>query len=637
MHSLITTDIIRYNDPKSATSYRSHLLHPQSDITIICIVWSAHENITSVVEDHFLESISGCEWKHWEEDTDFSYITEGYNHFLTNLAIADSETVSIIFAVERASQLMVSSIGECEVILQEKNGWASSIHEDTRWHHRFELISSGEIPAESSIFIVSKFLEWSVWDTFYADAALLEGTEFGNIASEVLTRELHETVHIVRIKHTLANTLRWLGWEKSEPKWKTISKELYRKTTELQQHPKVQDTKTLLNTVLQKNQSVFTWVFLGLGVLIFFWLVSYIISALFSATGSQTKDAKNLIIEAKNLIESSQKLTSNTSAFDVTISSAEKILTELETQWLYIKDIEEQRNKIEAMKKEIYDIQTFSLENKTTLIPFESDKIEPLWLSEKEKKISIIGKKATVYDHALGDAYLNIKSYPSEERAKDYAVLDDGNFYILTESNKIIASRKNSDISYISVSGQEWWENADGISTFNGNIYLWNRLEWQIYKHRPWINGFSTKAPVLPNPSSGIADVGIDGGFYILKEDQKIIRFLSSSNTQSGILINKIPGDYTIGKNGTYPKLYTRWELNYIYIFDKDKIWIFQPDAKRFQDIRSWNYIAQIQLQSKEELRDIAIVRDGLIYILTEKWVYDMVFEIVDNKVILRS
>jgi hypothetical protein len=91
--------------------------------------------------------------------------------------------------------------------------------------------------------------------------------------------------------------------------------------------------------------------------LIFFSLISYLISALFDVTGSQTKDAKNQILEAKTMVESSQKLVSNPQAFDTMIQSAESLLRELESQGLYIKDVQEQREKIEAMKKELYDIQ----------------------------------------------------------------------------------------------------------------------------------------------------------------------------------------------------------------------------------------------------------------------------------------
>jgi hypothetical protein len=110
--------------------------------------------------------------------------------------------VGVIFAVERDGHLMVSSIGESEVILQEHNQDASSIHEDTRGHHRFELISSGDIPINSSVFIVSKNLEGILGDTFYADSAGQESAVFAEMTKEVLSRDVKETTHMIRIRRT---------------------------------------------------------------------------------------------------------------------------------------------------------------------------------------------------------------------------------------------------------------------------------------------------------------------------------------------------------------------------------------------------------------------------------------------------
>ncbi len=185
---------------------------------------------------------------------------------------------------------------------------------------------------------------------------------------------------------------------------------------------------------------------------IFLGLVSYLIGALFDVTSSQTKDAKNQIIQARTLIESSQKLISNTSAFDSSIQQAESLLRELESQQLYTKDVQDLRNKIEAMKKEIYDIQTVDISGKKTVLPFDPASFSPLGIYERDKKISLIGKNGVIQDYAIGDASLKIKSYPSGEVARTYSVLDDGNFYVLTESNRILASRKNADISYAGVS-----------------------------------------------------------------------------------------------------------------------------------------------------------------------------------------
>lgn len=637
MASLITTDIIRYQHPETRVSLRSHVLHPQSDITIICIIGSSRESVTSVVEDHLLETISSTWWKHGEEDSDFSFVTEKYNHFLTNLANADEETVKIILAVERDGHLMVSSIGESEVILQEPDAIATNIHEDTHGHHRFELISSGDIPPNSSVFIISKGLEGILWDSFYSDCALTESTTFTEMTKEILAREVQDTVHLVRIRRSQSvptkGKSRLIKNESFDQAWQKITK-IFNK---ISHSNKFREFKESSLWFFEEKQSILLTVFFITWIVIFFLLVSYLISALFSITSSQTKDTKNQIIEANTLIESSQKLVSNPAAFDKIIKDAEKILAELDAKQLYTKDVQELRNKIEAMKQEIYDIKSVDLTRKTSLVPLDTLGANiPLNIYEYEKKLLIIWTQWAVTDYAIGDTTPKIKPYPSGEVARDSTLLEDGNFYILTESNRIIASRKSAEISYINVNGQDWWEKADGINTFNGNIYLWTKKDGQIYKHKPWLNGFSAKSSVFSAPNPEILDVGIDGWFYIIKNDQKIIRLVGSNGTQTWILLNKIPGEYTIGKNLNSTKIIVRSELNYIYILDGNRVWVFLPDSKRFQDVKSWTYIAQIELSTPEEIRDIAVARDGLIYVLTAKGVYDLVFEFVDNNILVR-
>ena len=68
------------------------------------------ENILSVIEDHLLESISSTEWRYGDEESDFSYVTEKYNHFLSNLAEEDTADIHTLFAIERGVHVMVSTI-----------------------------------------------------------------------------------------------------------------------------------------------------------------------------------------------------------------------------------------------------------------------------------------------------------------------------------------------------------------------------------------------------------------------------------------------------------------------------------------------------------------------------------------------
>lgn len=77
--------------------------------------------------------------------------------------------------------------------------------------------------------------------------------------------------------------------------------------------------------------------------------------------------------------------------------------------------------------------------------------------------------------------------------------------------------------------------------------------------------------------------------------------------------------------------------LSYVYIMSGKNIWIFAPNSKRFQDVTAWDYVAQLELQAgSEELKSIAVPRDGLIDILTSGGVYELNFEIANGKLILR-
>jgi hypothetical protein len=76
--------------------------------------------------------------------------------------------------------------------------------------------------------------------------------------------------------------------------------------------------------------------------------------------------------------------------------------------------------------------------------------------------------------------------------------------------------------------------------------------------------------------------------------------------------------------------------LSYIYILSGKNVWIFAPDSKRFQDVTAWNYVAQLELQTPENIRSISVPRDGLLYIVTSSSVYELAFEVADGKIILR-
>ena len=75
----------------------------------------------SILEDHFLETLSGVEWKKRDIDTDFSFVSENYNRFIQNIDSGELEGMDIVFAVLSDTYLILSTIGNGEVLLIDEN------------------------------------------------------------------------------------------------------------------------------------------------------------------------------------------------------------------------------------------------------------------------------------------------------------------------------------------------------------------------------------------------------------------------------------------------------------------------------------------------------------------------------------
>lgn len=340
-----------------------------------------------------------------------------------------------------------------------------------------------------------------------------------------------------------------------------------------------------------------------------------------------------MIIQAKVLVDEGEKLMANPQAFDTKIAEAEKIILELRKEQKHLTNTQDLLGRIAAMKKKVYDIQTIDMTHLVSIIPFNSADINPLWVFQRNNKFSLIGEKWAILEYAPGDVTSKVTMYPGWESAKEFDAGEEGSAYILTKDKRILGVRRDG-FAYANVTGQPTWEDADNIATFNGNIYLLNAAKNQIGRHKPGVNGFSQKSDVLPKEQPGIFGFSIDGWFYIYTEDGKIYRSIGGTDIKT-ITLNKIPWEWNINP-GLKSEFITKTNLSYTYILNGNKIWIFQPNSKRFQDINAWTYIAQFELKTDDTIKSLSIPRDGIIYVTTDKGVYELKFEVIDGKIVFK-
>lgn len=188
--------------------------------------------------------------------------------------------------------------------------------------------------------------------------------------------------------------------------------------------------------------------------------------------------------------------------------------------------------------------------------------------------------------------------------------------------------------------GQKTWQESNELESFNTNIYLLNKDETQIFKHKKSGENFDAGSPYLKDDDvkniGKILSIGIDGGIYILKSDLSLLKVFGAPKYRvESILINKIPKNYNLENTPEATKIKVRGDLAYVYMLLNNKVWVFQPNTKLFQDTKSLTYIGQIEAKTGK-IKDFYVSHDGEVLTLTDGGLYTLKFEVSNGKVIVR-
>lgn len=117
------------------------------------------------------------------------------------------------------------------------------------------------------------------------------------------------------------------------------------------------------------------------------------------------------IQQAQALVNESRALTSNQEAFEKKINEAQEILLELRGENLQTKEVQKLETDIDVLKKETYDIQTVDLTQTPSLIE-TTGILEPIGVVEREKKLTIIGKRKLILDVVRDTGLPEVIEYP---------------------------------------------------------------------------------------------------------------------------------------------------------------------------------------------------------------------------------
>lgn len=634
---MIQIATIHHTPSDSQKKYlRSRHLTRDEATHVTLVIGSPSDSMTSIIEEFFMENIWDVSWTPDSLEDDFLYITEKYNQYSKSLW-ADKSTLDIFFGVVSWESFTFSLIGDIYIALKEKDKpWSLISDYQQIVSHEFSHNSTGNIPKNSTIYISSIDLTRVVDEDILGDLSRIRYEDFSHIGAAWCQKESLTECEIIRIQEKIwEHGQNQKEWSPHQHRWERIEKT--RQTFGFYYQSFLQKVDTLFET---RPQIVRIGILLAgvlLCIMFFYILFDKILNT--SSGGSWGIEEKTQLIQAKEYLDTAQGNIGNPEIFEKNITSSEEILIALRGEELYTKDVQDMLSRISTLKKEMYDIQTFSLQDRTPIFQNTDNAMKILRVFHHNKKISLIGKDRVLIGYTHDTKAQDWIDYPLGEEAIDAEIMGDGTIYILTKIGHILIPGNEKKFETITTADADGWKWAKGITTYNGNLYLLNSDGKKIYRYKPGTGrNFWNATEVLDTPSIvGISDIGIDRGFFLLKEDGKIQRFITINGVGQSfpITINKIPGEYSITHHSN-TTLIVRPNLKYFYILNGSRIWIFDPDSKNPDLIKSWSYIAQIDIEASMQAESISVPYDGSIIIASRDSVYDLSFEVADGKAIIR-
>lgn len=352
---------------------------------------------------------------------------------------------------------------------------------------------------------------------------------------------------------------------------------------------------------------------------------------------SKTTQYKNDLIQAREYLRLANQNLANKEAFELNISKAQELVETVATQKLFLNDVQDIYDDISIIKKQFNGVSIFDPTSSNLIYKWNFDDASKL--IEINKKLYILWKNS-IYGPIISgqDAQKSIfKDLEVDDEFLDGVWVGD-DIIITTKKQRVVSFGKDAQFKYINVIGQNTWQWSPLINTYNGNIYMTNQEQNQIYKHAPSSGSFTAWVDYLSESDANyigkIVSLGIDGGIYILAADGKLFKFFSAPRYRlESIVLNQLPSNYEIGNTKTY--FHTKSNLNYIYILINSKIWIFEPNTRVYTDTKYLTYKWQIEWNG-EDILWFSIPRDGEIEVLTKSGIYKVNFEVQDERIIIR-
>lgn len=568
----------------------------------------------------------------------FSVTLENINFFIKTLKNKENnlEELNIIIWILEKNNFHFAKIWKASCYLVNNKKEVLEISDKNTKIDTFDFISSWKLTTNDKVILTNSTLSDILTQSDLLDIWKQEENEkINENIIHILNDEKYESnVNLITIKfenhfsESPKNEVIEKAWDLF---YRTFDNNFSKKTIALYM---ILKEKVEQKWKIVKNIVFFSWILLS--TILLYWIISWVIwKSIENSTNTQYKEN---LIQAREYIRLANQNITNPEAFTLNIKKAEELIATVKEQELFLNDIEWILSDISIIKKQFNWIEIF--DSNTNNLIFKWNFKDSIKLIELNKKLYVIWK-SSIYWPII--SWQEIKNNIFNELAIDDnftdATSNGEEIIITTKKSRVVRFLKDWSFKYINVLWQQTWEWSEIVESYNWNIYMTNKDANQVYKHTPSLWSFTAGTQYLNEWDSKnlwkILSIWIDGWIYILNNELKLLKFFSNPKYRlESIILNKLPENYKIEWNSKV-NLVTRNNLNYVYLYLNNKIWILEPNTRVFSDTKSLTYKWQIEGKN-EIIKWFYIPRDWEIDVLTENGIYKINFEIKDGKLIVR-
>lgn len=571
---------------------------------------------------------------------DFSNALESINSIVKNISLSLDDTekedeLDIIIAILNKNNLLFSTIWNASCYLINRNREIVEITEKNENKKEFTFISDWLLNDEEIVIMWTKRILNYLSNSDIIDWLNTNNIDWfnTNIENILLSELIDSNIWIYSFRFSFFENKDVTKIDKIKYKIFHLFDNFFAKNF-------IAIISVLRDKIIKKSKKIKHVLFILTIFLCLFWIY-YIISWVVSKTTVEQEklNSKTELKKAKEYLISASQNIDNSTIFNENIKKAEKIAISIRDKKMYINDVNKILDDISVYKKSFNHVEIFD-ESENVIFKDVDNYKWAIKVLEMWKKYYIVTKKSIIWPVILWKWWSR----------NDFDKLWTDDFFIdatvtwsriilLTNLWKIVSYTKSWYFSYEDVKSQKSWEEMSWIEAFDENIYAISKDRKQIYKHKLWWSSYLEKEDFLSREDSNsiwqILNISIDGWVFIIKNDLSMVKFFKSPYRIEKLTINKLPENYNLEKVWEQVSMTTRSDLNYIYMFLNNKVWVFRPNTTKVKSTKSLDYIWQIEWKNYKIL-DFDVWHDWELTIVNETWLYKMNFDISDNRIIMK-